>query len=151
MEIEATEKESKEIKSKLKLVRSSQYSYVVLLVSHRDFERNDIVRLSCRQLIPLDGYPFNVKIVPIGGYVYDGVNDCYIINCIDYYSLGQIPFSYKLKMEQVGHWSANIPLPEVVVKKHLGMKQKNDLENFKSVYSDQTSFDFHYIQFISAN
>jgi len=151
MDIEATEKEFKEIKSKLKLIRTQQPSYIVLLVSHKTPEKNDIVRLNCKNLIPANGYPFNTKVVPIGGYVYDGIHDCYIINCIDYMTLGFMPFSYKLKMENVGFWTVQIPVPENLVKKNLDNKQKFELDNFKSVYEDSEIFDFHFIQFVSAN
>ena len=148
METETDPKDAKELKHKLKVVKVQNPCYIVLLVVHRETARNDVSRLSCKRLLPIEGYPTCMKIIPVGGYVYDGVNDCYLVNCIDYLPLGFLPFFFKIEMEGVGHWSASSPMPESLLRRHLPSLQRSDLDKFKSTYSSE-EFKHQYIQFIS--
>lgn len=147
METEPTNKDLKEFKASLKLYKVDMPTYIIMLVVHRDYEKNDISRLGCKKMLPLEGYPQTNKLVPMGGYVYDSVNDSYLVNCIDYLSLGYIPFCFKLKLENVGMWSITTPLSETTVRRYLPVAQRNDLDRFKNVFaSEAVNFDF--IQFI---
>jgi hypothetical protein len=149
MEKTVADKDHKDLKSKLKFYREDNPSFIVMIVVHQERERNDITRLSCKRLIPLDGYPTQVKVVPVGGYVYDAVTDSYVVNCIDYFPVGFIPFSFRAKMEGVGHWSIPVPFTENVVRRYLNPGQKADLEKFKQGYAD-SQFEHQFIQFISS-
>lgn len=145
---EIPEKECREVKSKLKIQKIDQPTYVILLVVHNRRDENEIVRLNCRQLLPISGYPFNTKIVPVGGYVYDSSSDTYIVNCIDYLPLGQLPFAYKVVMDEVGHWSSFIPVPSSVIRQSLTNDKRADLERFRIDYNEG-EVNFQYIQFTS--
>lgn len=123
---------------------------MVLIVVHQNRNENQITRLRCRSLMPLDGYPFDRKIIPIGGYVYDGVQDCYLINCIDHLALGHVPFSYKLEMDETGLWSSFVPIPHSILKQWLEVDKKLTLEKFECEYSEyKEQVYFQYIQFTS--
>lgn len=144
---EDLKKDFKDLKNKLELIYSEHPTHVVLLVVHKDLTLNDITRLNCKHFIPIEGYSTNTKVVAVGGYVYDRSSDCYLINCIDHYYVGAVPFSYKLKVDGVGNWAVNVPLPEPIIKRSLDENHRENLHKFKTSYS-KSEFDFQFIQFI---
>ena len=151
MEKEIADKDNRDLKSKLKLYKDESPSFVVLIVCHREKEMNSVTRLSCKRLIPLDGYPSEsrVKLIPVGGYVYDAVSDSYVVNCIDYLPVGFIPFCFKARMEGVGLWSIPIPFSESVIKRYINPLQRADLDKFQHAYKDD-QFAHQFIQFVSS-
>jgi hypothetical protein len=151
MEKEISNKDYKELRTNLKFFQEDTPSYVVLIVTHRERERNDIARLNCRSILPVDGYSTNLKFIPIGGYVYDATTDCYLVNCIDHLVLGLIPFRFKAKMEGIGSWTLPVPLPQSLLNRHLNVTQKSDCEKFRASYADPDQFDHHFLQFLSSN
>lgn len=151
MEIVPANKDIKEFKGKLKLIKTDSPSYVVMIISHKEYNKNDICKLSCRRMIPMDGYSTNKKIVPIGGYVYDFVSDTYSVNCIDYLSLGFLPFCFKMTMENVGQWSVFVPIPEKIIRDNLPDLQKSDLDKFKLLYNNKEEFNQEFIQFVGTS
>jgi len=139
----------KDLKSKLQLIKVDSPTRVILLIVHKDESKNDITRLNCRNLIPLSGYPVGSKNIPVGGYVYDAVNDSYLVNCIDFFNVGTIPFSYKIKLDNVGVWTVHVPLPEIIITRYLAEEDLRSLNMFKSYYCYEHEFDFNFIQFIT--
>jgi len=149
MEKEASDKDHKDLRSKLRFYQEDQPSFLIMIVVHKEREKNEITKLSCKRLIPLDGYPQASKITPIGGYVYDSTTDSYLVNCIDYFGLGFLPFYFKAKVEGGGLWSFPIPFTENVMRRYLSPVQKADLDKFKQVYTDE-QFSHQLIQFIGS-
>ncbi len=145
---EIPQKERREIKSKLRIVKTEHPTFVISVVVHENSEENKIVRLQCRRLMPMEGYPFESKVVPIGGYVYDGTKDCYLIRCVDYLAIGQMPFSYKIEMDDTGLWSLFVPVPVSIIERNLGTDRKASLKKFRSEYKEE-SVVFQYVQFVS--
>ena len=126
----ATSKDVKDFKSALKVVRTDDATYIVVVAVHKDEIKNDIVRVSCD------------RGVPITGYVYDGVNDCYLINCVDCLSLGYVDASFTLESKDTG-WIVQLPMPDAVLKRYLNLRQKSDLKQFKKVFEgDDYTFSF---------
>lgn len=151
---EILDKKSKEVielKSNLNLIKSTDKStYVFLVVSCVENSRNDMVKLSCKQMMALAGYPDISTANKIksahGGYVYDGVNDSYIINCIDFIHLGIIPFYYKLMIEGTGNWSITTPIPEKTLNRVFTKEQKDLVAKYKTSFDN--SFYFNFVQFL---
>ena len=125
----------RDIKSQLKIVRRTESSYVIVLAIHKRPEGNIIKKIPTR------------KGIPIGGYVYDAANDCYLIKCCDFFVLGYVPISFKLEMEGVGSWAVDIPVPEAILRRHLSITQKNDLRKFSYNY-ETNDFYFEFVQML---
>lgn len=152
---EILDKKSKdliEFKSSLELSKCTDKStYVFLVISHPENSKNDIIKLSCKQMIALNGYAEatgTINIKPnFGGYVYDGVNDTYLIKCIDFVHLGLIPFYHKIKLENIGSWNLTVPIPEKTLFRVFSKDQKDLVAKYKndSVYDN---FYFNYVQFL---
>jgi hypothetical protein len=70
----------------------------------------------------------------IGGYVHDTLNDCYCARGVDYCVLGYVPIVIQLSLDDV--WSAYMPIPEVVIRRYMTRRQKNDLKAFKDHYKE---------------
>ncbi|RDJ35265.1 MAG: hypothetical protein DWQ19_10650 [Crenarchaeota archaeon] len=133
----------------MKIVKTEQPTFVVSLAVHKKLEENELVRLRCRHLLPIEGYPYETRVLPIGGYVYDHSKDSYIINCVDYLALGFIPFSCKLEMDGVGQWNSYVPLSLSIIRQNLELSKKKEFEKFRNKY-DKNQVDFQNIQFISS-
>ena len=128
----ADSKDVKDFKSALKVVRTDDATYIVVVAVHKDEIKNDIVRVSCD------------RGVPITGYVYDGVNDCYLITCVDYLPLGYVDASFTLESNDAG-WSVQSPMPDVVLKRYLNFRQKSDLKKFKQAFKGD-DYTFRFLQ-----
>ena len=97
------EKDVRAIKSNLQIVRSPEQTFVIVLAIHKDMGRNVLQKLRCE-----DG-------TPIGGYVYDNVNNCYYVKCIAFQPLGYVPFACLLRVKDNYFWRTYIPLPETLL------------------------------------
>jgi len=100
-------------------------------------ELNETKFLSCKGFLP------------IGNLVYELQSDNYIINCFDYIDLGTVPISLVATTKGCPSWSAKMPLPEKVIKKHLNSKQKKEIKNFLSKFDKE--FSFSYVQMLDPN
>jgi hypothetical protein len=69
--------------------------------------------------------------VPFGGYAYDRSRDSYIVKCINFLQVGNIPFSYVLTMKNVGDWQVKVPIPEIVLEKYLTPRQRKTLNEYR--------------------
>ena len=140
-------KECKEIKHDLKLVKINSPTQVISLATHKDYRRNDVSRLPCKHLMPMEGFPLEAKIVPVGGYTYDNSKDCYLVNCIDLFPVGILPFSYKLRMSSVVNWSTYVPIPYHIVRRHISDEALAAFDKFEASYKSP-DFELQLIQFI---
>lgn len=113
------------------------FTYVIAAVASPVKENNKINSISCRNLIPL------------GGFVYDLKSDSYLIECFDYLRLGTLPIGFLASIESIPNWTANVPLPPKVIRKFLSRKQKKDLDNFFDSFDD--TFRKFYIQMLNPN
>lgn len=121
---------------------------VFLLVSHVDNKKNDMARISCKNMSYIVGYPCSSTLKPLnGGYVYDCVSDSYVISCIDFIALGLIPFYFKLKLNNVGAWESLIPIPEKILNRSFDKLQKDNLESFRQMYPTE-QFVLNFLQFL---
>lgn len=136
----------REFKKNLCFTRSKEHISVILIISHKLFHKNEIIKLPCRHLIALDGYPTASTLIPVGGYAYDAQNDLYIVNCVDHIVLKNIPFSFKLSVNNVGNWSKIVPFPESIIKNLLNEDERMNLKHFEDIYSKE-EFEFRYVQF----
>ena len=86
--------------------------------------------------------------IPIGGYSYHVVEDCFDVRCVDTLPLGEIGVSLKMTLPGCSQWHVFVPLPENIIKRYLANKQKNDLRNFREKYP-ANDFNIEYFQMIS--
>ena len=121
----ASKQDSKDVKSSLKVRATQESTYIILLVTHEDPDLNKLQQISCD------------RGTPIGGYVYDSVNDCYYVSCLDYLPLGYIPVSFKVEMKDAGNWFVPVPVPEKILKRYLDDGQKVDLKRLEDLYNDE--------------
>jgi hypothetical protein len=70
----------------------------------------------------------------IGGYVHDTLNDCYCARGVDYCVLGYVPIVVQLTMDEM--WSTYVPIPEIVMRRYMTRRQKNNLKAFQDHYKD---------------
>jgi len=118
-------KDYNDIKKSMEICAIPEKTYLVVLAVSKDQKENKVQKLSCS------------RGVPIGGYIYDSVSNAYRVNCKNYFSLGYIPISFKVKISEVGNWETHIPMPEIVLIKYMNDSQKIDLREFKNTYSKE--------------
>jgi len=138
VEMEEFVKICREQKEKIQVVFEKTPSFLVVAAVAKDRNKNSIVKITCKNGIPL------------GGYVYDNQTDTYQYECADCLQLGVIPISAFIKLKDNSSWKAKVPVAEGVLKKYLSDMQKKELKMFRSHFPI-TDFDIHFIQMISPN
>jgi len=129
-----TLRDGRDIKAKLKIERSSKGSFIVaIVIDTLDFENNKPRSISCKR-----GEHVN-------NAVYDITRDCYHVECVEHYLVGDIPVSYRMKMEGTLCWEVNAPLPEVVVKRHLSEDARKSLDDWKARFKKE-KYVIRYLQ-----
>jgi hypothetical protein len=91
------DKDTKAVKSAIQIVPSDQSTFIIVAVLHHNIHNNQLIKIKCDAGNPL------------GGYVYDTVNRCYYLKCLEYYALGHIDVSYYLKIKGNDFWRTRIP------------------------------------------
>ena len=128
-----SEKDTRAIKTHLQLVRTEDRTFVIVLALHKELGRNALQKIRCECGSPL------------GGYVYDNVNDCYYVRCVDYRPLSYVPFACLLRVKDNNFWQIHVPLPESLLVRNLSNDASNKLKAFKAAYKDHI---FQYMQLI---
>ncbi|MCK9458333.1 MAG: hypothetical protein M0R80_01665 [Proteobacteria bacterium] len=128
-----SEKDTRAIKTNLQLTRTKDRTFVIVLALHKELGRNALQKIRCECGSPL------------GGYVYDNVNDCYYVRCVDFLSLSYVPLACLLRMKDNNFWQMYVPLPEALLIRNLSPDASNKLKAFKAVYKDHI---FQYVQLI---
>lgn len=131
-------KVAKELKDSIEFQVGEDSTYLIVLAIHKENSRNTIHKVSCK------------KGIPIGGYVYDGVNETYHVECADYFHLGFIPASYSLRLKGVSSWKIKVPVPENIIKRCLSSFQKKELRHFRTQFRAD-EYDIQFIQMIDPN
>ena len=107
---------------------------VVLVIVDNDQPQNNEQRhVHCQ-----DGEAF-------AGYVKDVPKDAYIVDCVDFLSLGVIPVSFTLSLPHTGGWHIPIPMAEAVVEKLLPKYYKRVLNDARHKYP-KPRYEFHFLQ-----
>jgi hypothetical protein len=129
------DKDTKAVKSAIQIVPSDQPTFIIVAVLHHNIHNNQLIKIKCDAGNPL------------GGYVYDTVNRCYYLKCLEYYALGYIDVSYYLKIKGNDFWRTRIPLPENVICRYLSKESLEKLKSFKARYKG-AEYYFQFIQMI---
>lgn len=124
-------KDLKAIKSSFQVTSTGGSTFIIVLAVHP--ENNDLVKIRCEEG------------TPIGGYVYDNVNNCYYVRCVDWTPLGYVNCAYWLRMKDNQFWRTNLPLPETLIWRYLEDESKDKLKAFKACHK---GCDFQYLQLI---
>jgi len=114
----------------------SSKTVVVVVVFDQEVERNNTPHhIHCN-----DGIGF-------GGYVKDIPKDAYILDCVDFVSLGTIPVSFTVAVPKTGGWKVAVPMPEKVVEKLLAPYYRRVLKGIREKYPSPR-FALHYMQML---
>lgn len=85
--------------------------------------------------------------MPFTGSVFNMVDDCFEVDCVDFCHIGSISTSYKLVMNNVLCWKVNMPLPTDLILDKLSDQQKLRFQEFSNKY---THCKIHFIQMMAA-
>jgi hypothetical protein len=127
-------RDTKVLRGQLQLTKRPSNTFLVVVAVHHEDDKNKFAKISCKWG------------VPIGGYIYDAINDCYLIKCLDYLNLGNVPVSYKLAIKDFPFWSISAPLPESILKRYMTPLQKSDMKKYKQA---MVGCKFYFLQMIS--
>jgi hypothetical protein len=84
------------------------------------------------------------------GYVKDVAKDAYLINCVEFVSLGVLPAVYQLTVPGSGGWRAFVPMPPAVVERLISPYHREVLESVLQRYQ-QPRYVHHYMQMLSCD
>lgn len=119
------------LKDHLKITPYTVLTHVtVIAVNSSDLKDNRLLSIKCE------------KGTPLGGYVYDTVNDCYRVLCVGYSELGYIPMAFRLTIGAGAAWRLFVPMIEEVLVKYMNEEQKEALEKFKDQYDTECYFEY---------
>lgn len=125
-----------DLRESFKLIRNDEKTNVFMVVVDKEnSDENILTHLRCNGGIA------------IGGYAHDLSQDVYIIQCVYCCQIGQIPFSFKLTMENIGNWNARIPIPKTIIEKHLSPDQRKSIEEYQIRYPTPR-YSIDYIQML---
>ena len=80
--------------------------------------------------------------------VYDSVRDGFVFYGVEYYTIGNIPVSYRLEFEDC-EWQIEIPLPMSVVRRYMSDEEKRNFSLWKSKF-DKEEFRFMSLQMLDS-
>ena len=131
---------------------SNNQSEVSAEVREKIFSSFDIERTNCRTFLIIvavcnkgDNRFHNIdcggSCHPIEGYCYDKVTNTYMVECHDYWVVGNIPINFILK-SKTSDWMCDFPLPIEILENNMTTTQLEDMNNFKKRYDHNYSFEF---------
>jgi hypothetical protein len=88
--------------------------------------------------------------IGIPGYVRDMEKDAYIVDCVDFISLGKIPVSFRVTIPGTGGWTVPVPMPGPAVEKLLPPYYKRVVKATISKYP-RPCYTIHYVQMTDCN
>jgi len=135
-EFKISQRDLKDIKSNIRVGVEPDSTYVLIFAVHKSPSYNSAMAIPCD------------RGTPIGGYLFDPIHNCFQVFCVDYLPLGYINISFTLNADGVGEWSTTIPVPEVVLKRHMSEDQKKDLRKFKNGFKPSSDYTFEFLQLI---
>jgi hypothetical protein len=119
----------------VQFVRINERSHVVAIaIDKHDPSRNGFGRIHCMGQ-------------PLGGYVYDAVQDTYEIRCCDMVELGSIPVAYKMRIRDNSAWEVLVPLPTSLIVRCMSPEQRKAFQVFRNKYSNER-FSIEFVQAI---
>ena len=120
-----------DIKRNLSISLGQNKTYLIVLAVHSQNNKSQYFSTS--------------KGEPIGGCVYDMMQNRFQVFCEDYISLGWLSVSYEMVVSK-SNWRIRVPAPLVVLKRHMSEKQLLDLKKFHATYRKH---EFQYLQLVS--
>lgn len=123
------------------VIEASRYrTLVFLVIKDTTGELNKPLTIPCA-----DGYG-------ISGYakVRDIADDCYLMDGVEYYSLGSIPFAVKLTVPNSGGWKVDLPMPDKMVERYMAPFFRRQLKEHRQKYP-KPRFAWHYFQILNCN
>lgn len=114
----ALDRDAKIIKRLLKVDPKSQTTHVVAIAIHKEPRFNRPIEI----VVPT-GAPLTCE-------VHNQLKHCYYVNGFSFYSIGTIPVSYCLHLDDM-IWESYVPLPFSLVKNYMTEDQKKKFEVWK--------------------
>jgi hypothetical protein len=134
---ETTEWAAKAVRDALAIEFCDEATIVVLVIKDAAFPKNN----SPRHIHCTDGIGFS-------GYVKDVPKDAYIVECVDFVSLGMIPVSLRVSLTGAAGWNMQMPMPEAVVEKFLARYYRGLLGRYREMFPGPR-YELHYIQMLN--
>ena len=128
----AQQKDQRAVKNNLKVEVTGFSTRLAIIAIHKDPEQNELKKILCEG-------------TPVGGYVYNVVEDCYYVRCAGRLELGSIPIAFCLRAGDNKFWMGNVPMPESIIKKYLNEIQQIHFNAFKSAYKAE-DHTYEYLQ-----
>ncbi len=122
------------------VVEASTYRTLIFLVIKDLQDKNKPLSISCSNGLGISGY----------AKVRDVNEDCYLLDGVECYSLGSIPFAIKMTVPNSGGWSIDVPMPDKMVERYLAPFFKRQLKEVKQKYP-KPKFEWNYFQILSCN
>lgn len=126
------------VRENLKIYRIQERTIVYAVVVDKSGETNQSSAIRC-----YGGVAF-------GGYARDTNRDAYLVNCVEYISVGTVPFALQVSMVKIGDWKVKIPIPEKVLEKAFTPQQRKLMQMYREKYPAE-KYDVHYLQMLGAN
>ncbi len=122
-----------DIRSNLIIEPTSFGSQIVAIAIAKNSENNEVKAISLSRGLCLNNE------------VYDLVKDAYHVECASYLVVGQIPISYRLRIDECTGWECEVPLTKFLIKKYLGRGMVAELENWESMFREE-EYEITYLQ-----
>ena len=75
-------------------------TYVYALAVAKNNDENPVQKIVCK-----GGF------TPVGGYVYDRLNESYVVQCLSYVPVGPVPFGISISTQTAPNWKTFAPIP----------------------------------------
>ncbi len=86
--------------------------------------------------------------IGFSGYVHDLGTDSYIVECVDFISLGDVHVSHRVTIPNTGGWMMRVPMPEIVIENLISPYYKRVLADIKNKYP-RPDYELHFMQMTS--
>ncbi len=124
------------IKKSMTILRNKFHTSVVVFVIDKEQPHNNVLHnIRCN----------GTK--PIGSGLYDYNTDCFVVQCVEIFEIGSLPFSFCAVMPMASSWKISIPIPEEVIVNTLSPMSRKNYELFKSRY-DNKRYQMEFIQML---
>ncbi len=128
------------IRGALQIRVKPERTFVHLLVIDTHNSLNHSISIPCSRGHSMSGY----------ARVKDVANDAYLMDGVEYLSLGQIPISCEISLPNTGAWSVEAPLPDHLVERMLSSFHRRQAKAMKAKYP-KPRFEIHYVQMLGCH
>lgn len=128
------------VKENVVIEASRNRTLVFLVIKDTQGEFNKPQTIPCSDGYGISGY---ARVRDIG-------EDCYLLDAVECYSLGSIPFAIKLTIPNSGGWKVDLPMPDKMVDRYIAPFFRRQLKEYRQKYP-KPRYAWHYFQILNCN